>query len=432
MGCNMGRRAGDLTLRRWLLLEIHLDLIGGLAGDMFVAALLDALPQHEALVQRTIHSVLDEREFACHVLEHRDAVLRGRRFQVLRRTARAPLGPATAAPSAPHASWRSIRDRLEAGSMSAAIRGHAIAMFQLLAEAEGYVHGTHPDAVTFHEVGAWDSIADILGAAALIDASGATRWTASPVPLGGGRVASAHGTLPVPAPATVRLLLGMPTLDDGVVGERVTPTGAAILRYLCPPETPRQTSSVGVRMLMASGSGFGTRSLPNLSNHVRVLCFSPPPARPAAERLIDVLEFEIDDQSGEDLSVGLERLRLHDGVLDVTQTPVYGKKGRIMLHVRVLARHDHAQTVSDACFRETTTIGLRHHTVRGIGLARRTETVVVEGHHLRVKVVDRPGGATAKTESDDVLALADHACRAEMRMKAARGALQGAGADLDA
>jgi uncharacterized protein (DUF111 family) len=103
-----------------------------------------------------------------------------------------------------------------------------------------------------------------------------------------------------------------------------------------------------------------------------------------------------------------------------------------MLHVRVLARHDHAQTVIDACFRETTTIGLRHHIVRGIGLPRRTENVEVEGHRLRVKVVDRPGGATAKTESDDVLALADHACRADLRLKAARRALQGAGADLDA
>ena len=428
----MDRGAGDLSALRWGLLEYHLDLIGGLAGDMFIAALLDAFPQHEALVQRTIHSVLDEREFACHVVEHRDAVLRGRRFQVLRRTARAPLGPGTAAASAPHTSWRSIRDRLEAASLSAAIRGHAMAMFQLLADAEGYVHGTDPDAVSFHEVGAWDSIADILGAAALIDASGATRWTASPVPLGGGRIASAHGTLPVPAPATVQLLLGMPMLDDGVAGERVTPTGAAILRYLCPPETLRSGSRVGVRTLMASGSGFGTRSLSHLSNHVRVLCFSPTPSRPAAERLIDVLEFEIDDQSGEDLSTGLERLRLHDAVLDVTQTPVYGKKGRIMLHVRVLARHDHAQTVIDACFRETTTIGLRHHIVRGIGLPRRTENVEVEGHRLRVKVVDRPGGATAKTESDDVLALADHACRADLRLKAARRALQGAGADLDA
>jgi uncharacterized protein (DUF111 family) len=387
--------------------------------------------------------VLEEREIGCSLLDHQDSVLRGRRFQVFSRVAQPVAGPSAA--SQPHVTWRSIRNRLDSSRLSPAVRGHAISIFQLLAAAEGYVHGIDADAVSFHEVGAWDSIADIVAAAALIDAggamapaggarvpaSGAQRWTTSPVPLGGGRIRSAHGTLPVPAPATAYLLRGMPTLDDGIGGERVTPTGAAILNYLCPPGPKSAWVPPRTRTLIASGTGFGTRSLPGISNHLRVLCFEPEIGCFETERLLDVLEFEVDDQSGEDLSLGLERLRQHEAVLDVTQTPVFGKKGRIMVHVRVLARHALAEGAIAACFRETTTIGLRQQIVRGIALPRSTQDVVIDGRRLRVKLVERPGGVTAKTESDDVQGLGDHARRAELRTQAAQSALQAAGVDLD-
>jgi uncharacterized protein (TIGR00299 family) protein len=418
-------------LARSFFLEFHLDLVGGLAGDMFLAALLDAFPQHEPLVQRAIHSVFEERAIACSVVEHRDAVLRGRRFQVLARASQRAAGLSGSTQA--HVTWRSIRKRLEAAPLSPAVRDHAISIFELLADAEGHVHGIDPETVGFHEVGAWDSIADIVGAAAMIDAVGARGWTTSPVPLGGGHIGCAHGTLPVPAPATVQLLLGMPIIDDGIGGERVTPTGAAILKYLCPPGPKTTGAPPRVRTLIASGLGFGTRSLPGISNHLRVLCFEPMSASlEETERLLDVLEFEVDDQTGEDLSSGLERLRQHEAVLDVTQTPVFGKKGRIMFHVRVLVRHTQAEGVIAACFRETTTIGLRHQIVRGVALPRNTEHVSVDGHRLRVKVAQRPGGMTAKTESDDVQELGDHARRADLRTQAAQSALRAAGVDLDA
>jgi uncharacterized protein (TIGR00299 family) protein len=316
-----------------------------------------------------------------------------------------------------------IRKRLRESALAAPVREHALGIFSLLAEAEGYVHGVDPSEVSFHEVGAVDSVADIVGAATLIDAVNAAAWTASAAPLGSGRVRTAHGLLPVPAPATIQLLLGMETLDDGIAGERVTPTGAAILRYLCGPESSRHGAS-SLRTLVGSGTGFGTRVLRGISNHMRVLCFEESRTPVAEQREISVLEFEIDDQSGEDLAAGLDRLRAHPGVLDATQSCVYGKKGRMMTHLQVLARQAHTQAVIDACFRETTTIGLRCRTVKAIGLDRTIEQVEVDGQRVRVKIVDRPGGRTAKAESDDVLRQANHDARAALRKRAEHAALR--------
>lgn len=331
-----------------------------------------------------------------------------------------------------HVRFESIRSRLRDSSLPSRVRDHALQIFELLARAEGRVHGVAPDDVEFHEVGAWDSIADIVGAATLIDALDATRWTCSPVPLGSGRVHTAHGLLPVPTPATTYLLLGMPTLDDGVPGERVTPTGAAILRYLCPPTGNTRMPDRQARTLIASGTGFGSRELPGLSNHVRALCFEPSQAGAAEPRQLHMIEFEVDDQSGEELAAGLDRIRQHVGVADVTQAPVFGKKGRMMAQVRVLARHGQLHEVISVCFQETTTIGLRHHRIEGVGLKRSMVEATIDGQTLRVKVVERPGQCTAKTESDDVLAHAHHQRRASLRRRAETAVLDRLGDAVDA
>ncbi len=414
-------------------MEAHLDLLGGMAGDMFIAALLDAFPHHEPRVLEAIDA-LGRGGVECSLVPHADHVLRGRRFRVKPIAAPEHHGHHDHGEHHEHTSWQSIRARLERSQLSPGTRKHALGIFRLLAGAEAFVHGIEPERVTFHEVGAWDSIADIVGAASLIDAIGATRWTASPAPLGGGRINTAHGALAVPAPATVQLLLGMPIVDDGIGGERVTPTGAAILRYLCPPpdgsgsrsrdrgQGPARPSRAS-RTLIASGTGFGTRQLAGVSNHLRVLCFEVHGSGSAGHRVIDVLEFEVDDQSGEDLAIGLDRLRAHQAVLDVTQTPAFGKKGRMVAHVRVLARHAHVDEVANACFQETTTIGLRHREVRAIALERRSQEVSVDGQKLRVKVVQRPGGTTAKAEADDVR-HAEQSRRASVRARAKAAVLQ--------
>ena len=396
--------------------------MGGMAGDMFAAALLDAFPDHEAGVAAAVAaagglSLRTERS------DHQDGVLAGSRFRVTR---------AEATPADHHAHvhhghgvhghrhWADIRRDLERCGLDPLVRDHAIGIFALLATAEAEVHGIGVEAVAFHEVGAWDSIADIVAAAYLLAAVDAGRWTVSALPLGSGRVMTQHGPLPVPAPATTLLLKGFAVVDDGIPGERVTPTGAAILRYLCGDSGAADRSP---KVVGLTGIGFGTKTLPGISNCVRALVFEENGPAGDNHREIAVIEFEVDDQSGEDLAMGLDRLRAEDGVFDVVQMPVFGKKGRMMAHVRVLARVATLDAAIDACFRETTTIGLRHRIVAGAALPRTASTVEVDGRRVRVKAVERPGGRTAKAEADDALAEEGHAARATLRRKAERVAL---------
>lgn len=298
-----------------------------------------------------------------------------------------------------------------------AVLDHAIGIFSVLADAEGRVHGVPADAVAFHEVGAADSIADIVAAAVLIDMIGTASWSVSALPLGAGRIHTAHGIMPVPAPATVLLLDGFDMLDDGIPGERVTPTGAAILRYL--KDTGMFANRPNGR-LVGSGVGFGTKTLPGTSNCVRVLLIEEAPtAEPGnAHRSLGVIAFEVDDQSGEDLAAGLDRIRAVDGVHDIVQMAAIGKKGRMAVHVQVLAAPAALAEVTAACFRETTTIGLRTHLVEGRALRRRVAHTVVEGKPVDVKLVERPDGRTGKAESDHLLALPGHATRTQLRRQA--------------
>jgi uncharacterized protein (DUF111 family) len=227
----------------------------------------------------------------------------------------------------------------------------------------------------------------------------------------------------------VRLLQGFPTLDDGIAGERVTPTGAAIVRHLCStvPARPAQ------RRLLRTGNGFGLRELPGLSNCLRVLVFDevqPEVSERSAattpggdHRELLVIEFEVDDQSPEELAAGVDRLRTREDVFDVVQMPVFGKKGRIMSSLRLLARPDACDAVIAACFRETTTIGLRYRTMAAVALRRNLRAIDVDGCSVRVKVVERPGGVTAKADCDDALAAGGHAERAALRRLAEGRAL---------
>lgn len=391
--------------------HIHLHPLGGAAGDMFVACLLDAFPEHRAAAVEAAESLAP---VGCRLLPHGDGTLTGSRFVV---------DDAPYDHGHHHAHWRDIRARLEDSRLAPAVRAHAIGIFAVLAEAEGRVHGVPADAVTFHEVGAADSIADIVAAAAVIAALAPARWSVASLPMGGGTVQTAHGTMPVPAPATALLLEGFAMHDDGIAGERVTPTGAAILRYLeCKAAPARGT-------LRRSGYGFGTRRLPGLSNCLRALVFEAEGADAApGHRELAVISFEVDDQSGEDLATGLDRLRALPGVHDVLQMAAFGKKSRLAVHVQVLAAPDALDAAIEACFRETTTIGLRTHLVEGRALARRFAAVEVDGQETTVKLVERPDedGATVvtgKAEADHLRPVPSHAARTRLRQEAERLAL---------
>ena len=389
--------------------HLHLDALGGIAGDMFVASLLDAEPAHAQACVRAAEAVAG---VPCRLLAHRDAVLAGARFAV-----EEPRGDHHHHHHH-HTAWRDIRARLDASGLPASALRHAIGIFAVLAEAEARVHGIAPDDVAFHEVGAADSIADIVAAGWLIaaqaDARDEATWSVGPLPLGGGVVRTAHGMLPLPAPATALLLEGFSTVDDGIGGERVTPTGAAILRYL----GANAPAPAGSRTLRASGIGFGTRTLPGRSNVLRVLVSDrAAPAPGPMARILAVIEFEVDDQTAEDLAVGLDRVREIVGVRDVTQAPMFGKKGRMATHIQVLAEPEALDAAAAACFAQTTTIGLRTRLTEARALPRESTEVAAAGRALRVKRVRRPGGDTAKVEIDDLRDVDTHAARARLRAR---------------
>jgi hypothetical protein len=398
-------------------MHIRLDPVGGVAGDMFVAAVLDAFPELEPGVQAAVGELGLGASSQCRLVPHRDHVQSGKRFIVAaEHDAAHGNGRDPHAAEHAHRTWRSIRELILRSRLDAPAKHHAVGIFALLATAEAQVHGTAEDDVGFHELGAIDSICDVVAAAHIIARLDAT-WSVGALPLGSGTVMSAHGRLPVPAPATALLLRGLPTRDDGIGGERVTPTGAAIVKHL----STLRGADDRTRVLDRIGLGFGTRVLPGLSNCLRVLTFSDtePHAVAGAHRELAVLRFEVDDQAPEDLALGLDRLRGSPGIHEVIQIPAFGKKGRLLTQVQVLAA---PETLNDAiriCFEETTTIGLRYEVVRAIALKRSVEQVEVGNRPMRVKSVQRPGGGrTAKAEIDDAAGEAGSAARARLRRQA--------------
>lgn len=393
-------------------MHLHLDPVGGIAGDMFIAALLDAFPGLAAGFDAAFARIALPPGTRGTLVAHEDGSLSGRRFELV----------LPAAPEAPHAhvGLAAVRAVIAGMGLEPAVAARAGAIFGVLAEAEAAVHGVGVDEVQFHEVGALDSIVDIVGAAWIIESLVPATWSVGVLPLGSGRVSTAHGALPVPAPAVVRLLQGYAFFDDGFPGERVTPTGAAILRHLgCV-----SGAVPGPGRLSASGLGFGTRTFPGLANVLRVLAFDMAEA-PFTEE-IALLAFEVDDQTAEDLAAGLDRLRGCEGVLDVVQSPVYGKKGRLAAQVQVLARPQRIAEVIHACFCETTTLGVRHQLLARSVLAR-SETTISDagGAAVRVKLARRPDGAlSAKAESDDLRNSDGRGARERLRRDSEAAALR--------
>lgn len=413
------------------MLELHLDPVGGIAGDMFAAAILDLRPDLEAGLKEALSLCPLITDVEVELVAHNDGVLAGRRFLV-RKHGEAHkqhahhhhshnhdhdhdhhqhAGDEPHRHAHDHTDWRLIREALVTSRLHRDTVRHAVGIFTLLAEAEARVHGMLVDDVRFHEVGAWDSITDIVAAGWLIQQLGASRWTVGPIPLGSGRVKSDHGLLPVPAPATALLLEGFETIDDGIAGERVTPTGAAILRYLC--DQPKGHPMP--RKLAGSSHGFGTKRMPGISNCLRVLAFDTQASAYTDQDRVAVLECEIDDQTGEDLAHAIGHLRAHPAVLDVIQAPVFGKKGRMMTHLRILAKPEAIEDALALAFDETTTIGIRHSVVARSKLKRALSTVEDNGRSLNVKRVERPSGPTAKLEADHVADIKGSAERARIR-----------------
>ncbi|MHB1223703.1 MAG: nickel pincer cofactor biosynthesis protein LarC [Gemmatimonadaceae bacterium] len=304
-------------------------------------------------------------------------------------------------PPQPHGRHiRDIRKLVEAADVPATVAERADRVFTAIATAEAEIHGMSPDDVHLHEVGAVDAILDVVGSVWGFELLGVRRLFCGTLSVGDGFVRAAHGVLPVPAPATLKLLEGLRVRPgpDGA-GELVTPTGAGLVRVLAegpPPEEylPRR-----------SGFGAGTRDPVGRANALRlVLADLPAPAGGDREDLV-ILATDMDDMTGEELGVLADGLRVA-GALDVILTATLMKKGRPGARVEVIARPAEAPRLEAHLFRHGSTIGVRRSLVSRRALARTEVTVAVLGQEVRLKVVTLPDGeARAKPEMADL----DHA-----------------------
>jgi hypothetical protein len=296
----------------------------------------------------------------------------------------------------------------------------ALAVFRRIARVEAAIHGTSLEEIHFHEIGAVDSLVDIVGFASGLERLGVEEIYASPLPLGSGWVESEHGRLPVPAPATLALLaeVGAPTLPGPGAGELVTPTAAALLAELAAFERPAMA-------VLGVGYGFGTREYP-WANALRVwLGELPPPAQgPDAGQVVE-LACNLDNASPEILGYALERL-LAAGALDAWFTPIQMKKNRPAVKLSVLARPEDQARLADLLLRETPTLGVRYQELARTTAGRETRSVETPWGRVRVKVkllAGRPVGAAP--EYDDCAHLAAEAgVPLEQVMEAARRAAQ--------
>jgi hypothetical protein len=298
--------------------------------------------------------------------------------------------------------WANVKDLLERAPLDEPVRGLALDVFARLARAEAQVHRTEPEQVRFHEVGALDAIADVVGAAAALHALRLDRLVASPVALGFGMARGEHGLLPVPGPAVLALLgeAGAPVYSGDVAGELCTPTGAALLAA-----TVREWGGLPPMRVTAVGVGAGARDLEEIPNVLRLVVGEATSRAPPAEEAV-LLECNVDDLDPRVWPAVLSRL-LDAGAADAWLTPILMKKGRPAHTLSVLVCAPAVPTVRTVVFRETSSIGLREATVTKRALTRATQTVSVDGCVVRVKTA-RLGGmvVNAQPEYDDVAAAA--------------------------
>ena len=350
---------------------LYFDCFAGISGDMAVGALLD-LGVPLDLIREGIGGLpLSPTSFS---LELDRVERRGMTAAKFRTGAKEEHG---------HRHYSDIAQMIEASSISPGARGKAQRVLRRLAEAEARVHGVALEMVHFHEVGAVDSIIDIVAAAIAIDHLNVDEIHVAPLPLGGGFIDTAHGRLPVPAPATAELLRGLPVHGGIGSGERVTPTGAAIVAALgdhfgpCPAMT-----------IAAIGCGAGDRDFPDCPNILRV--FQGEMSLASLSDEVTVIETNIDDMNPEILAYAMERL-FAAGALDVSCSPLLMKKGRQGSRVTVIAEPAAQERLARLLLHETTAIGVRFHGARRLKLDRQMEGRETSLGRVAVKVIREAG-----------------------------------------
>lgn len=347
----------------------YFDAFSGISGDMTVGALL-----HLGVSLDALRAELAKLPLSGYRLSQAERLLSGIRATKFEVEVTEPLG---------ERSFRAIARMVQESGLIPQVKETALRIFTVLAEAEGRVHGIAPEAVHFHEVGAVDSIVDIVGAAFGLYALGIEKVYASALPMGKGLVPSRHGVLPIPAPATVELLKGLQVrLEDGSA-EMVTPTGAAIIAAVA------QQGAVPQLQLIAVGYGAGERTLPDRPNLLRVLLGNLVET-PREEQLL-VLETNIDDLNPELYEHVMERL-FAAGARDVFFLPIQMKKNRPGVLLWVLGEVADREKLSALIFAETSTLGIRSYPVARVALRRESKEVVTPYGSVRVKLAHAPDG----------------------------------------
>jgi pyridinium-3,5-bisthiocarboxylic acid mononucleotide nickel chelatase len=285
---------------------------------------------------------------------------------------------------------REIREIIAKSTISERAKKTAIAIFEALGAAEAKIHSVPIEEIHFHEVGAVDAVVDIVCAAVGAEALGVDEVICSSLNVGGGTVKCAHGTFPVPAPATVELLKGVPVYSSGVQAELVTPTGAAIVRTLASRFVPFPEMTVE-----KSGYGAGTRDFPGHPNVVRLTIGEAAPqlAAKTASETITVLEANLDDLNPQVFGYVVDRL-IEEGALDVFGIPVQMKKNRPGSLLTVLCKPEHTEKLTQIIFTETTTLGVRRRDEVRQALARRWENVRTQWGEVRIKIGSMNGTVT--------------------------------------
>jgi uncharacterized protein (TIGR00299 family) protein len=359
----------------------YLDAFSGISGDMTVGALIDAGASAEGVLQ---------------ALRSMDT---GARFEV-EKTARRGIAASKfrvhldAAP-AKHRHLPKILSMIDGAAISDRAKQNASDVFRRLGAAESAVHGVPVEKVHFHEVGAADSIADIVGACVALDLLGVEQIHSSAINVGSGTVNTEHGVLPVPAPATAALLAGKPIYSRGPEMELTTPTGAALAVTLATGFGPLPAMRIS-----SIGHGAGDRDFTQHANVLRVLVGESTTAREAT--LVSVIEANIDDSSPQVLGYALERL-MDAGALDASLSPLQMKKNRPGSLLRIIARPEDQERLAEIVFAETSTLGLRVYAAERRVEERRIVQVATEYGSVRIKV---SSGGHFAPEYDDCRAIA--------------------------
>ena len=349
---------------------LYYDCFSGISGDMNLGALLD-LGVEEAYLKQELSKLSLDHAFKLEIQKASKKGISGTRVDV-------KLTPTwhVSAHHHEHRTFKEIEAIINNSTLSSAIKERSLKMFWEVALAEGKIHGKEPQAVGFHEVGAVDSIVDIVGAAICLEALHVKKIMASKIELGGGFITCEHGTLPIPAPATVEILKKVPVTLGRVPFETTTPTGAAIIKANV--DAYEKTPSLIIEKI---GYGIGHKEFA-IPNVLRVLLGEEDEEEMVPEEI--VLETNIDDMSPEILSYVQERL-FNVGVKDVYTTAITTKKNRLGVKLSVLVNEEHEAEAMEIIFTETSSIGLRRSRVQKVMLAREMKQVVTPYGSISVK-----------------------------------------------